>query len=154
MYEKRLDDWQILYSHRVHLCYCYLWFCYTSCPARSRGLLWVCGHKDWRTGCLRFYKNLRRQVIISTLELHLCSSVPLVSLLGMEILTLLTLPEPEVYFWKLLKDSWGVSFTFSHILWLLFHVLKLKKIPGLSLALCDFHIKTSMFLILPAFCGR
>lgn len=103
---------------------------------------------------MTFYKNLRRQVIISTLELHLFSSVPLVSVLGMEILTLLTLAESEVYFWKLLKNSWGVPFTFSHILWLLFRVLKLKKIPGLSLALCDFHTNTSVFLTLPTFCCR
>lgn len=99
MCEERLDGWLRVYSQRLHLCYCYLWFCYRSCPAHSRGLLWVCEHKGWRTGCLTFYKNLRRQVIICTLELHLCSSVPLVSLLGMEILTLLMLAESEVYFW-------------------------------------------------------
>lgn len=127
IYEERLHGWQIIYSPRVHLCYPCFW--YTSYPAHSRGLLWALGQKGWRTECMTFYKNLRRQVIISTLELHFFSLVPLVSLLGMEILTLLALAESEVYFWKLLKNNWGVPFTFSHILELLFHLLKVEKNP-------------------------
>lgn len=145
-----LDGWQIRWYHRVNLCQYSSCFCCTSSAASSREL----GHKGWRSGYLTSYKNLRRQVIFSVLELHLCSLFYLVLLSGMKMLALLTQTESQVYFWKLLKNNWGVSFTFSCVLQLLLRVLKLKKVSGLFLALSDFHTKISMFLFLSAHCGR